>query len=212
MTLTHFIDVALHGDLREGFGLAGVMSSIHSINRRNKSISEPDTYPLGVAFPFWIDPKFHATRMIGFGSTGPIVRILASNDSDLHKLVADSNLTQLQSIGEISFSAIKEIPAAITAWTSFSRATDAEAKSPSHLRRLAKRATLRLENVSKIAAIASEQSKDDKLGFVKIPVSSASTSQSFGRAIRRSLLIAKPQTTKLDSWGFTKPGGGIPNF
>jgi CRISPR-associated endoribonuclease Cas6/Csy4 subtype I-F len=209
--LIHFIDIAMHGDLRDNFTLSQVLAAIHSTNRKARRLAE-NSYPLGIAFPSWIDPKFHATKMLGFGTTGPIIRVLSESNVALFEFSENPILLRLHSIGECSATAIEAVPNQINYWASFQRASDAESLTPSHIKRLERRALSRGENPKGSNNRAAETSFR-ATGFLKIPLKSESTNQTFLRGVRK-LGFTQPSTSPFDfdSWGLSKPNCRIPMF
>jgi CRISPR-associated endoribonuclease Cas6/Csy4 subtype I-F len=212
MTLRYFLDVGLHGDLRDSFCLSEVLAAIHSINRSIGLDDSAGGYPLGLSFPFWVDPKFHATRMMGFGSVGPVVRSVSQSREPLQAILASSRLGQLASIGEATFGLISEIPAPIARWVAFCRASDGESKLNSQARRHARRLAERgAESVQPVRNQAENSPRE--IGYVKIPLRSASTGQHFERPVRRFIFdFSEPSLPCFDSWGLCKAGGAIPEF
>jgi CRISPR-associated endoribonuclease Cas6/Csy4 subtype I-F len=208
---TYFIDIAIHGDLRDNFTLAQVLSAIHSTNRKTRQLTS-NSYPLGISFPYWIDPKFHATKMLGFGSTGPVIRVLSESKSTLQSFSESSVLLRLHSIGDSSATSIDAVPTQISYWASFQRASDAESLSPSHIKRLEKRAMSRGE-----ASIQNRTKTEGpdlrKVGYLKVPLKSESTNQSFMRSVRRIKFAEVGKNGfDFDSWGLSKPNCRIPMF
>jgi CRISPR-associated endoribonuclease Cas6/Csy4 subtype I-F len=210
MHVAHYLDCAIHSDLRDGYGLSAILGAVHSVNRLTEK--QGDSYPLGVAFPFWIDPTFHATKMMGFGSPGPVVRVFAETQEQLQKLRSDNRILELQSIREISVEKVLPVPSNCTFWYSFVRASDGEALTPSHQRRLARRATARGDiDVEKQKRF--ENTQKPELPYLKVPLKSTSTGQSFLRLIRRFEHPGANQIAQqFDSWGFCKGGCRIPRF
>lgn len=212
MIPTHYLDIAIHSDLRDGYALQIVLAAVHSFNRRSHFEQSNSGYPLGIAFPFWVDPKFHANRMMGFGSTGPVVRIISSRQDLIADANTDTRLIQMRSIGELSVGVLSSIPDNVTSWVSYCRASDGESLTPSQQRRLAKRLAARNDgNGSQLATMRTV--KTAEIGYLKLPLQSASTNQTFNRPVRRFVSNSKStQPPTFDSWGFTKPGGTFPAF
>jgi CRISPR-associated endoribonuclease Cas6/Csy4 subtype I-F len=210
MHFAHYLDCAIHSDLRDGYGLSAVLAAVHTVNR--STAKQGDSYPLGVAFPFWIDPSFHATKMMGFGSAGPIVRVFAQTHEQLHNLNSDSRILELQSIGEVSVSQVGKVPNDCTSWFSFVRASDGEALTPSHQRRLIRRAAARgSDNDGRQKK--SENAAKPAIGYLKLPLASASAGQSFLRPVRRIESVdVKIVSPRFDSWGFSKSDCWLPKF
>lgn len=210
MNLTHYLDVAIHSDLRDGYALESVLSALHSVNRQLGKIG--DSYTLGISFPFWIDPKFHATKMMGFGSTGPVVRVLAADIKSLNLLIEDRRVLAMQSITEISISKVAPIPANCIDGYAFMRASDGESFGPSQQRRLARRAAQR-DSGAKTKPESSRPLKPPHVGYLKVPLKSKSTEQTFYRPVRRiEYLPLKSTVVCFDSWGFSKPNCALPRF
>jgi CRISPR-associated endoribonuclease Cas6/Csy4 subtype I-F len=209
--LVYFIDVFLHGDLRDSFALKQVLAAVHSTNRQCGR-QATNSYRLGIAFPFWIDPKFHATKMLGFGSTGPVVRVMSSSNEALNLLSQNASLLHLQSIGDTAFTPLAEVPSQINTWAAFRRASDAESLTPSHIRRLEKRVVAR--GASSIQSSAQDHAfKVQPSGYLKIPLKSESTNQTFKRCVRK-FDFSEPSITQFefDSWGLSKPTCRVPMF
>lgn len=212
MALRYFLDVGLHGDLRDSFCLSEALAAIHSTNRSIGVIDSEGGYSLGLSFPFWVDPKFHATRMMGFGNVGPVVRSVSQSREPLQALLASSRLGQLVSIGEASFGSISGIPTQVTKWVAFCRASDGEAKLGSRARRHARRLAERSAESVQLPRDQAEKGPRE-IGYVKIPLRSASTVQHFERPVRRFFFESSRKSQPcFDSWGLCKIGGAIPVF